>query len=68
MHRRTALKLPLLLAAGAALASCPASADAGRWPAERANAWYQAQGWLVGANYITVERHQSARDVPAGHL
>jgi hypothetical protein len=24
----------------------------GRWPAERANAWYQAQGWLVGANYI----------------
>jgi hypothetical protein len=54
VHRRTALQLPLLLAAGAALARLPtASADAGRWPVDRANAWYQAQGWLVGANYIT---------------
>ena len=24
-----------------------------RWTADRANSWYQAQGWLVGANYIT---------------
>src|SRR5690349_11444698 len=30
-----------------------AAADTGRWPADRANAWYQAQGWLVGTNYIT---------------
>lgn len=54
MERRTALKLPLLLAAGAAVARAPrASAEeAGRWPADRANRWYQAQGWLVGANYI----------------
>ncbi|MCV7013829.1 glycoside hydrolase 5 family protein [Mycolicibacterium madagascariense] len=53
MHRRTALKLPLVLAAGAALAQLPlASADTGRWSAERANSWYQQQGWLVGANYI----------------
>ncbi len=53
MHRRTALKLPLLLAAGAALAQVPrAAAEAGRWPADRAIGWYQAQGWLVGANYI----------------
>ncbi|GAB3013709.1 hypothetical protein MBOU_13200 [Mycobacterium bourgelatii] len=37
-----------------ALAHAPrASAEAGRWPAERAQSWYQAQGWLVGANYIT---------------
>lgn len=27
--------------------------EAGRWPADRANRWYQAQGYLVGANYIT---------------
>ncbi|ETW22628.1 beta-1,4-xylanase [Mycobacterium gastri 'Wayne'] len=48
------LKLPLLLAAGPALAKAPcAGAEPGRWPAERANGWYQAQGWLVGANYIT---------------
>lgn len=55
MHRRTALKLPLFLAAGTALARAPrASAEeAGRWPADRANRWYQAQGFLVGSNYIT---------------
>jgi hypothetical protein len=54
VHRRTALKLPLLLAAGAALSRLPvAAADpAGRWTVERANAWYQSQGWLVGMNYI----------------
>ncbi|OCB36360.1 1,4-beta-xylanase [Mycobacterium malmoense] len=55
MQRRTALKLPLLLAAGTALARAPrASAEeAGRWSADRANRWYQAQGFLVGSNYIT---------------
>ncbi|OBH72728.1 1,4-beta-xylanase [Mycobacterium intracellulare] len=54
MERRTALKLPLLLAAGAAVTRVPrASAEeAGRWSPDRANRWYQAQGWLVGANYI----------------
>ena len=53
MQRRTALKLPLLLAVGAALTHVPlASGDVGRWSAERANSWYQGQGWLVGANYI----------------
>jgi len=54
VERRTALKLPLLLAAGAAVARIPrASAEeAGRWSPDRANRWYQAQGWLVGANYI----------------
>jgi len=25
---------------------------AGRWPAERAHAWYDAQPWIVGCNYI----------------
>lgn len=30
-----------------------AGAQAGRWPAERAHRWYRAQGWLVGANYVT---------------
>lgn len=50
-----ALKLPLLLAAGTALARAPrASAEEpGRWPADRANRWYQAQGFLVGSNFIT---------------
>jgi hypothetical protein len=61
VYRRTVLKLPLLLAAGAALAQAPraasepprASGEASRWSPDRANAWYRAQGWVVGANYIT---------------
>ncbi|MCG5434071.1 cellulase family glycosylhydrolase [Mycobacterium sp. MYCO198283] len=54
MHRRTALKLPLFVAAAAALSEVPrASAAPPRWPADRANAWYAAQGWPVGANYVT---------------
>lgn len=61
VHRRTALKIPLLLAAGTALAHAPrasaepaprSSGEVTRWSADRANRWYQAQGWLVGANYI----------------
>jgi hypothetical protein len=55
------LKLPLVLAAGSALARAPrasaepprASPESGQWSAERANRWYQAQDWPVGANYIT---------------
>jgi hypothetical protein len=54
VYRRTVLTLPLLLAAGTALAHTPrASAESTRWSPDRANTWYQAQGWRVGANYIT---------------
>ncbi|ORW01028.1 1,4-beta-xylanase [Mycobacterium kyorinense] len=54
MYRRTVLKLPLLMAAGTALARIPrAAAEPGRWSVDRANRWYQAQGWPVGSNYIT---------------
>ena len=54
MRRRTALKLPLYLAAAATLTKLPlVSAETGRWSADRANAWYAAQGWLLGANYVT---------------
>lgn len=62
MHRRTVLKLPLLLAGGTALARAPRAAaqpapgtspQASRWSPERAGRWYQEQGWPVGANYIT---------------
>ena len=54
MHRRSALKLPLLLGAGAALTHTPlvSAASGDRWSPGRANRWYQAQGWLVGSNYI----------------
>jgi len=54
VNRRAALKVPLLLAAGMALAHTPrASAEEARWSTDRVNRWYQAQGWLVGANFIT---------------
>ena len=42
------------LAAAAALTRLPvASAETTRWSADRANAWYAGQGWLIGANYVT---------------
>jgi hypothetical protein len=56
------LKLPLLLAGGGtALAQAPrvsaqppqTSPQASRWSPERANRWYQAQGWPVGVDFIT---------------
>ena len=48
------LTLPVLLAAGPALTKTPrAAAEQSRWSSDRANHWYQAQGWRVGANYIT---------------
>jgi hypothetical protein len=62
VYRRTVLKLPLMLAAGSALAQAPrvsaepaprSSGEITRWSADRANRWYQSQGWLVGANFIT---------------
>lgn len=53
LARRRALFLPAVIAASVAASRVPsASAASGRWTAARANAWYQQQGWLVGANYI----------------
>lgn len=55
MRRRTVLKLPLLAPPAVALSQAPrAIAQApGRWSTDRAHRWFRAQGWLVGANYIT---------------
>src|ERR1700753_3049250 len=39
-----------LLLTAAAVGS--AQSAPGRWPAEKANAWYERQPWLVGANFI----------------
>jgi len=44
-----ALVLALLFAASGAAAQQPSPA---RWTAERANAWYAKQPWLVGANFL----------------
>lgn len=48
------------MAGGAALVGAPRAAaqpprnspESSRWSQERANNWYQKQGWPVGANYI----------------
>jgi hypothetical protein len=40
-----------LLAVFFTVATAPAQQLAGRWPAERAQAWERETGWLVGANY-----------------
>lgn len=54
MRRRTLLGLPLLVAAGSGMTALPrADAAPGRWTPQRAHRWHTAQGWLVGANYIT---------------
>ena len=52
--RRTALKVPLVLAGGASLTRTPraSAAGRGRWSTDRADVWYRAQRRLVGANYI----------------
>jgi hypothetical protein len=54
VHRRTALKVPLMLAGGAALTPTSRASAAGRerWSVDRANSWYRAQRRLVGVNYI----------------
>lgn len=35
-----------------ALMSVSSWGQTGQWPAEKANKWYAAQGWLVGSNFI----------------
>ncbi|MBJ7337020.1 cellulase family glycosylhydrolase [Mycolicibacterium sp.] len=54
MRRRTALKVPFVLAGGASIIPTPRAAAAGRgiWSADRAYSWYRAQRRPVGANYI----------------
>jgi len=41
-----------LFAVALLLASVAAAADPHPWPREKAEAWYRAQPWLVGSNYI----------------
>jgi len=50
---RTLSTLILAMLGVAALAQAPApSATPDRWSEQRANDWYKAQPWLVGANYV----------------
>ena len=53
MQRRIAFVAISLLAALPFQTASAKDADApGRWTAERANAWYAGQPWLVGCNFI----------------
>jgi hypothetical protein len=44
--------LSLLLIAIGSAARAQTSANSARWTPERANAWYAAQPWLVGSNFV----------------
>ena len=46
------LRFTLVVLAAATLALPAASEAAGRWSAEKANAWYAGQPWPAGCNYI----------------
>lgn len=48
-----AASLALPLPTAPALAQMAQQQSQGRWTAERANAWYAKQPWIVGANYAT---------------
>ncbi len=51
--RSSVLTLALLPCLTLAAVAAPAAKGTGqRWPEEKANTWYAAQPWLVGANYI----------------
>jgi len=47
MRKTAALGILAALAAGSAAGAAP-----GPWPTEKAAAWYRAEPWLVGSNYI----------------
>lgn len=46
------MKLRALILCAALVSSGAAAQQPGRWSAEKANAWYAQQPWLVGANYV----------------
>jgi len=48
---RLGLRLTTAIVIGSAVASS-ASAQTTRWSEQQANAWYAAQPWLVGSNYV----------------
>ena len=46
-----------LIAAAAAilLAGCTQKQEQGQWSPEKAQAWYDGQGWLAGCDYIPAD-------------
>lgn len=48
--------IAVALSLALSLAVSPAAfSETSRWPADKANAWYAQQRWLVGANYIPAD-------------
>jgi hypothetical protein len=50
--RRNRMKWKALIVCLSVGCAVAAAQEPGRWPAEKANAWYAQQPWLVGANYV----------------
>ena len=44
-----------VLTVAAIFAGQALAADGERWPAARANAWYDAQPWILGSNYVPAD-------------
>lgn len=49
---RTLSRISLLSTALLVATVCSAQESSTRWSADRADAWYAKQGWLVGANFV----------------
>lgn len=49
------LRIPVSLVVLALLLSGIVAAQSGPWSPEKASAWYEQQGWLVGSNYIPTD-------------
>src|SRR6516164_6715127 len=49
-YARAALAAAVL--SGACMAAHSASTENSRWTEQRANAWYEQQPWLIGANFL----------------
>ncbi len=52
MRQRIIRLLAVMLAAYSLTLSTAANAAVERWSAEKANSWYQKQGWMVGCNFL----------------
>ncbi|MGN0202081.1 MAG: 1,4-beta-xylanase [Candidatus Cryptobacteroides sp.] len=48
-------RIALAAAAALILAGCAQKQEEGRWTAEKAAAWYDAQGWIAGCDYIPAD-------------
>ena len=67
MQARRHVLLMLLFLLGGAFSQMHAASPA-RWSEAKAQQWYAAQPWLVGANFIPADAINQLGDVAGGEL